>query len=299
MTMITELPYSVQHVADDEPLWRYMKLSTFLLLCKGEVFIPSLTTLQATDPNEGLLPLDSDESPDYLSLHPSLLEAERWLLKKTRKWERDAIRGNADRPRYSQAILAKVWAREAAKRRCVWCWHAANIESMALWNVYAHQGVAVRSDCASIRAALRLQEPYSAVVGKVRYINREESNPAFQKEELLLRPYFFKQKCYEHEKEVRFVFAVKETKKAIRVAIDPKILIKQVLVSPWMISDEARAIRDIVRASLDETAEIDSSIELSRDLARDSFARMFISAMPQSANPFTLPDSEPEIFKTA
>lgn len=39
-------------VADDLLIVRYMKIATFFMLTQGKVFIPSLKTIQRTDPTE-------------------------------------------------------------------------------------------------------------------------------------------------------------------------------------------------------------------------------------------------------
>ena len=46
------------------PLWRYMKLSAFLRLIRGYVFVPSLDTLAADDPKEAFLLLESPSRDD-------------------------------------------------------------------------------------------------------------------------------------------------------------------------------------------------------------------------------------------
>lgn len=105
-----------QPIPEDLAIVRYMKIATFLMLIKGKVFIPSLKTLQLTDPVEALLP--SRVYPAYVDFHDALKQGEgfQWVLSKAQKWERDFIEKHTD------SLIVKVWLRELAIRRSIWCW---------------------------------------------------------------------------------------------------------------------------------------------------------------------------------
>jgi hypothetical protein len=106
-----------QAIPTDLAIVRYMKIATFLMLTQGKVFIPSLKTLQHTDPVEALLP--GRIYRRYINAHDALHrgEAYRWMLSKTQKWERDYIdqeEGNVER---FGPIFLRIWLNELAIRR--------------------------------------------------------------------------------------------------------------------------------------------------------------------------------------
>src|SRR5260370_31190470 len=124
-----------------------MKIGTFLMLIKGEVLIPSLKTLQHTDPVEARLP--SRVYPAYVDFHDALKQGEgfKWVLSKAQKWERDFIEKHTD------SLIVKVWLRELAIRRSIWCWYAKRTESRGMWNNYRPHGIAVVFTIAVVRRA--------------------------------------------------------------------------------------------------------------------------------------------------
>ena len=69
----------------------YMKIPTFLMLMEGKVFIPSLKTLQRTDPTEARLAGRS--GPGFYKFHNALTqdEAFKWLYSKAQKYDRDFL----------------------------------------------------------------------------------------------------------------------------------------------------------------------------------------------------------------
>ena len=50
---------SDQPLAESQRLWRYMKLSTLLLLLEGTAFLPSVATLRSGDAFEGISSVDA------------------------------------------------------------------------------------------------------------------------------------------------------------------------------------------------------------------------------------------------
>src|SRR5437667_2672037 len=121
---------------NSDPLWRYMKLSTFLWLLRGEVFIPSLRKLGGGDPREGLLPWVSASSNDICLRidHDNLLaNEEAWLDQKAEQGLRDDPSDFRLDAKWGKGrARLEVWFRELQKRRAAWCWHQSEDESMAL-----------------------------------------------------------------------------------------------------------------------------------------------------------------------
>jgi hypothetical protein len=184
-------------IADDQLVVRYMKIATFLMLLQRKVFVPSLKTLKRTDPTECAV----------LRPNSSLLLTDAdidWLWSRASNSERSIVK-------VSPRLLApQIWLRELANRRCIWCWYAKRPESMGMWNTYGAHGIAIVSRVGRVRASLQLPDDTLSSVGRVIYIQPSVGlrttipsvNPG-----LFYHPYYFKQKAYEYENEIRFVVA--------------------------------------------------------------------------------------------
>ncbi len=233
---------------DETPLWRYMKLSTFLLLLEGKAFFPSVATLQKGDPLECVCDpatgwLQSRLSGDqvrYASLQASIDER----LKK-----HGAI-GVPSGPSYYYEMHYIEMLRE---ERAVWCWHNSETESAAMWSIYGERGIAVKTDVASLTAALT---PGHFLIARIKYLRREPGAPSFwhgwdrtDDPQLVLRPYLIKSQEYAHEKEVRVATFCPMRKAGWLIEnIDVKKLIKEVVVSPTVPHEEFLAIELSLRA---------------------------------------------------
>jgi hypothetical protein len=250
-------------------LVRYMKASTFLLLLGGKVFIPTLSRLQSCDRLEALVP--SKVWSLYLhrpGVHPwetvrkFIADSEEWLKSKADRNKPKVVReeGGHFNTDYLD-FLSKIWLRELSIRRCVWCWNRFTEESHALWNLYGHRGVAVVSTLDQIDSALETARPLKGLVGSIKYFlpkslfqrseipNKEELATMYSMwtVENLRRPYFYKDSGYKYEDEVRFMIAanarVVAEKGGALIDVDPKKLIKEILVSPQLPEDERRMLK--------------------------------------------------------
>src|SRR4051812_1122771 len=111
-----QIYYVGSQITDDTILWRYIRLSSLLMLLVGKVFIPTIDTLRRDDPAEArtlcLLTRKRFES---------LGEEDReCLLRHATRAESTLIRSKSDdAPR----VFANIWRREIGKRRCAWCWY--------------------------------------------------------------------------------------------------------------------------------------------------------------------------------
>jgi hypothetical protein len=78
------------------------------------------------------------------------------------------------------------------------CWHMNEVESTAMWRLYAEQGIALRT---TVSKLLRLT-PDNAFVVEVRYANySKEAIP----DHTPIAPFVFKRKSFAHENEVRAI----------------------------------------------------------------------------------------------
>jgi hypothetical protein len=263
-------------------IYRYMRLPAFLMLLSGKVFIPTLETLRKSDPLESRLPYLCYPS---FSVHFSPLlgvDAAEWLEKRMPKWQMDFIELN--RGKYfgpsqfdsTERFYVEAWLDQLARRRCIWCWYANNNQSMAQWKVYGPSGVAIRSAPRLIRSAFEeTTPPDKTSAGRVHY---EGSIPMSLPETLvdpewIMRPYYFKEKAYEHEKEVRFVMAVNPglcdlSRGGTVFDLDPAKLIQEIIISPEIYGSEAIALKKTLRKEFSILKSIDINISplLSPDL---------------------------------
>jgi len=229
-----------------------MKLSAFLLLLKGVAFIPLLRKLQETDPKEMRIATGLTEKE--LVLESAGFEGARHWLKENKlslRFDRDRCTQNEHD---DDGQLLDEWRYQLSARRCAWCWfdprgwHSHPMDSMAMWNLYAREGVAIKTTLAGIVAAVQEPGLDIMVVSPVDYggLNTDL--------EFAKRPFFFKSGSYDYEKEVRLVVRVNAEVVAsgIKVRLDPTKLLdrEEVLISPYLQADEAHAIEDVAREML-------------------------------------------------
>ena len=109
-----------------DTLWRYMKLSTFLLLLDGKAWLPSIATLQSTDPLEGCLGDD-----DHVKLWSELerqglrVQTQNWLHGTLAPSTQEFLKLNSKNP----VLLSKVlgW--------CLCCFHVPQASRVVLVQV--------------------------------------------------------------------------------------------------------------------------------------------------------------------
>ena len=230
---------STEELPDDAELWRYMRLSTFLMLLRGKVYVPTIAELRHGDPLEATrLCQRTCEYFDHLT------ESDRdWLVAHgSEEGEKGILNDPETQPEQKACRFRHIWDRELAERRTIWCWHQAKIESMALWHVYAREGVAVRTTPERLKSAFDPHFVHPALIGQVHYFDEGDQEGA---DHHFLRPYLLKQRCYQHEHEVRVVFP-RNTDDPVRrrlLPIDPRKLISEVRVSPDIPRSEAAEIR--------------------------------------------------------
>ena len=231
---------TIGELSDEIRLWRYMRLSTLLTLLNGTVFIPTINTLRKTDPTEATRiclktqkRFETLEDDDKAMLQKFATSDERTLFDaQIEDWQ-------------MRHLYFGIWKREFGKRRCVWCWHNADSESKAMWDIYAKAGVAVCTTPARMRRALKSFTVDSGIIGEVRYSDTPEAETS---PELFLRPYLFKQSSYRHEREVRVIFPSEphESYDGHKLQIDGSELIEEVRLSPDLPRDEAIELTNVL-----------------------------------------------------
>lgn len=229
---------STDELPEDTELWRYMRLSTFLMLLRGKLFVPTIAELRRDDPIEARSICAKTRS--YFN---DLPKGDRdWLLLHAKKTERTII-DHADTQEHQKArIFKEIWDRELEQRRRIWCWHHADIESMALWHIYAREGIAIQSTPARIKESFPSHFVDTALIARVTYVDHARQEAL---DHHCMRPYLLKQRCYRHEKEVRVIFPYdSDSSNGSRLLpIDPHKLISQVWISPHIPRSEALEVR--------------------------------------------------------
>jgi hypothetical protein len=225
---------------DNTKLWRYSRLSSLLMLLAGKLFVPTIDTLRRDDPAEATA-LCRLTRKRFAALTN---EDRECLLNYATRAESQLIRDNEDE---NPRIFANIWRREIGKRRCAWCWYAANIESMAQWHVYAKDGVAICSTPKRMRRALKEHAVDSGLIGTVCYGDGGDST--------FLRPYLIKRRYYQHEKEVRVVLPAepREQMMGLVLPIDGRELISEIRISPLLPHGEALGLRSALERFVNYT----------------------------------------------
>jgi hypothetical protein len=268
-----------KEIPEDTPLWRYMSLGAFFLLLKrNTVFVPSLRKLQETDPKEMRVPLHSGTDIDHLGRSTSFRDAREWL--KAQLFQRTGAKRLADADPEEPCLddLVKEWIFQLGVRRWAWCWFSPGkapphwFENMAMWNLYARTGVAIKTTLENIRMAFGEPDLTEALVAGLEYRVPEAPNtlPPGQAQEYARRPFLFKSVSYRYENEVRIVFQINVGAPApgAKVNVDAQALLRggEVIISPFLALDEQQAVIAVAEGLLPEgTATFRPSLERAAD----------------------------------
>ena len=152
-------------------------------------------------------------------------------------------------------MLLEQWIHELGRRRAVWCWFVSpdsTEHSVAMWNLYAKDGVLIRTTWQAIQDTLANESRYEAALFEVQYVSVGDHDERFNSPENLRRPFLFKSKGYKHEQEMRIVFQDegKWMYPGIELSIDYKKFIKQLTFSPYLSGPEFESLRRLVRRYL-------------------------------------------------
>jgi hypothetical protein len=239
---------------DDTRLWRYVRLSTLLTLLEGTVFVPSIATLRKTDPTEATLickrtrdRFEALTADDWIAIKDCATPEERMTLEKLRPEQPEAVQKSFD-----------IWRRELGKRRCVWCWHAEGPQSMAMWSVYARDGVAICTTPKRISMAFSSLNIDSGIIGRVEYADTPEDTDF--DDSTFLRPYLLKREGYRYEGEVRVIFPSEPHKQFVghKLTVAFRALVAEIRTSPFLPRDEelelVKALQSII--NLDRGNEV-------------------------------------------
>jgi hypothetical protein len=273
-----------------------MKLSTFVLLLEGNAFFPSVKKLRCDDPLECACDEDTPSLQYELGRDPGRYKNLcAWLD----KWiEKHGAGDVGSRPLY---YYEEHYIEMLRQLRAVWCWHNSQMESAAMWSIYGERGIAVKTDVASLKAALPAGD---FLIARIKYLKRDPEAPSFwigwdrsRDSQIVLRPYLIKSAEYVHESEVRVVtFCQPREPGWLIKGIDAQKLIKEVVVSRSVPHEEFCAVKRLLRtyfgkivpANAESGPKVRRSILLGRQIEDDRLSAdvaQFFSNQPTPAEP--------------
>ena len=230
---------------------RYLKISSLLDLLHGTAFIPTFETLRKSDPQELGIPAYSVAWLERELFNIGEFEqAQPWLQ---RQWEKRIGTEFREVEDLRERLLMEEWLGELGRRRCTWCWFVSfdcTEESVAMWNLYAKEGVLIKTTWAAIQDSLPTESSYEAALFKVEYVSVGDHDEKFKLPDNLRRPFLFKNKGYKHEQEMRIVFQDqgKWLHPGIQLPVDAKKLIKGLTFSPYLSDVEFKSLRRLIPA---------------------------------------------------
>jgi|APAra7269097080_1048540.scaffolds.fasta_scaffold03553_2 hypothetical protein len=255
---------------DTDVLWRYMSLDKFIDLVESQtLYFTPLSTYEKTDPFEGYVPRAAmqaiaDVSRSFRDQHlQEIHELGHHLSSRVApeaahhlKAELQGLREKAESHLPTMGALAK----NISACTMVNCWYKSRHESEGMWNLYARNGVAIKTCVGAMRRAFGCRdEPPVVHIGSVKYV--DFSDPDLKPSECVTEDGHFlgmiKRIAYEHEKEVRmFVARTRPSNssdllqpESMRVEVDVQTMIESVVISPFAGTTIERSVRAVCRCS--------------------------------------------------
>lgn len=221
-------------------IWRYMDFTNFVSLLDLKALYFARSDLLG-DPFEGAMPRDNFRFFSLLHGTPPSFPEGLQELSQVRRRLRERVYIN--------------------------CWHMNERESFAMWKLYARssEAIAVQSTYELLRKCLAVP-----IIGSVQYIDYRLD---FVPEDDLLRPFLYKRKSFEHERELRAIINVDDADETTwvgqtvgsvgrTVPVNLEDFIEQIYIAPtsseWF-ADLVRGVmtryaldKPVIMSSLDE-----------------------------------------------
>ena len=207
-------------------VWRYMDFTKFIHLLESRSLYFSRAD-KFEDPFEGCFPKE-----EILAVEEMVDSLETNCSENSRKF-------------YMETFCDVSQRRK--KHIFINCWHLNNHESAAMWKLYlkSNEGIAIQSTYEKLKNSFISND--RIYLGQVKYIDyqTEYFDRSTCPSANLLRPFIYKRKSFEHEKEVRAViekldgYTVNENNdeqthivSGIHTSINLDVLIEKIYVSP-------------------------------------------------------------------
>ena len=216
-------PIFIPPTNPEVPIWRYMDLPKLVaMLCDARLWFARADTLG--DSHEGAY------GSFNVSMRPSLY---------------------SEIPSEGLVQISEA-TRKIVRHTFINCWHMADVESVAMWRVYAPagQGVAVRSTYSRLISSLTC--PESVFVGTVRYVDPTKE---WIPEGNLMWPFLHKRRSFEYERELRAIRSGfpsgglsldAESPAGHALDVDLSVLLEAVYVAPAQPTWFRDAVRQVV-----------------------------------------------------
>lgn len=144
-------------IGDDAELWRYISLITLFYYLRGNIFVPTVATLQKRAPFEGTVLPNLEQFRRAIEMECTSTERDdlyQWLEEtQFTQRERDSVANHSDQRRLD-SLRHRYFFTYLAQSRFAWCWFESKIESAAMWNTYGRNRVAIKSTVGRVREAL-------------------------------------------------------------------------------------------------------------------------------------------------
>jgi hypothetical protein len=230
------------------------------------MFLPTLETLRTGDPFEcSILPKRKRFKKSTDRLRSEALNLSRYLPTELKWQTREEHYEHCSRilrtasAQELEDCVADFEARMFRKRVVCSCWYRGEVESDAMWRIYAHQpGVCVVTTVGRLARSLKgrysffacAPNPQEYVIAPVRYV--KENAPALNDSFYATRSWMLKRKSFAHENEVRLSHHLGHmaTTEDGGTAIDVNAhtLVREIVLSPFNSSWENSSILSMLRA---------------------------------------------------
>jgi hypothetical protein len=220
-----------------------MRLSSLILLADRKAFFPSVATLRN---------LETLEAESYCE--------DKWFFYALEtKYGRNAVEDlkrqlqldGLTEEELTEIDLRRLAVIELCRLRAAWCWIGQSHESAAMWSIYAHAGVAVKTTWGDLTRSLpKTEDEFCGA--KIRYVKDDERdlNPENSEDQelVLLRPHLAKSASYSHENEVRLVTHCHRNKHGMLVTeLDAQGIVNEIRISPLIPISEADAVTTLLK----------------------------------------------------
>lgn len=211
-------------IEDNEPVWRYMDFAKFVaMLQNGGLYFPRADKLE--DPFEGAAGLarrEADWDQFYLDFFRKAIT--------TPPPGQKALSVENVEAEAKRLLHELKLSYSRARSLLVNCWHANNVESEALWRLYAPSpslGVAIRTNVGRLWDATAYDS--TAIVGRVHYLDfRHSFADAHHR-------IFCKRSSLSHEREIRVTLQNNHERPVPGklLVCDLNSLVEEVVISPF------------------------------------------------------------------
>jgi hypothetical protein len=241
-------------VAPNNSLWRYVSIPVLFLYLQGGIRLSSIRELRRLDPQEGVQQWDCITQTDAFS-PTEYAELLQYTKSKMSQNQLQLFEANKGSGTANQDAIFRSWHKLLIATRYALCFFESTHESIAMWNGYAPNGVAIRTSLSTLEPALEGTHREWRISKMLYWDKRREitpddthNDPALK--EVLRHPYLVKGKEYEYEKEIRLCAVdPSERPHLIINGVPPESWIQEIRISPKIWHQDAEVLVDLIAQS--------------------------------------------------